>query len=256
MKFKYKISIYFLFVIVFSNSYASIHDCMNSMKSKDWDNIIKYCPEYSSNNGDITKVLSGAYAYKYNGLEAQKYLQIYIDKFANNDKDTESVALAFMSLGNYYYFGEDGAKKDIKKGLKYITKGAGLGNDTAQEQLATAYFNGDNLPVNYPLAYMWYTISASNGNQKAIDNYFAQHMTSYTQQAPYCVALGDHLVAKAYLDGEAGLPVSDNQAKKYLIQAIELYKEAKKPSEDELKYCPPQKDLDLASAEKLLASLK
>ncbi|KFJ42751.1 sel1 repeat family protein [Francisella philomiragia] len=257
MKFKYKTLTYLLFTIFFSNSYASIDNCMSYIKSKDWDNIIKYCPEYSSNNGDITKVLSGAYAYKYNGLKAQKYLQIYIDKFANEDKNKEAVALAFMSLGNYYYFGEDGAKKDIKKGLKYITKGAQLGNSIAQEQLGNFYLAEGEYPAqNMAISYKWFEIASINGNQKAKQSYILTHLNDMKKQAGYCLAMGQQLVAESYINGEAGLPKSDNQAKNYLIQAIELYKEAKQPSEDELKYCPPQKGLDLASAEKLLASLQ
>ena len=257
MRTNYKIIICILSIITFTSSYASISECMDYVKSKDWDNIIKYCPEYANDNSDITKVLSGAYAYKYNGIKAQIYLQKYVDKFANQDKDTGAVALAFMSLGNYYYFGEDGAKKDIKKGLEYITKGAQLGNSIAQEQLGNFYNSNDGeLPkLNTSISYKWFEIASINGSQKAKSNVFLRNISVLKEQVPYCIAMGQQLVTQSYIEGTGGLSKNDNQARQYLIQAIELYKEAKKPSEDELKYCPPQKGLDLASAEKLLKSL-
>ena len=242
-------------VLISVSAFADINDCVNASKEENWQYAIAYCKPLASDNKDALVLTSNAYAQLYKGLETQRYSEMYINKYAKKEDNIKILSGVYQSLGNYYYFGEDGAKKDIKKGLEYITKGAQLGNPIAQEQLGTVYFNGDNAPVNYPLAYMWYTISANNGNQKAKNNYFAQHMTSYTQQSPYCVALGDQLLAQSYIEGTGGLSKNDNQARQYLIQAIELYKEAKKPSEDELKYCPPQKGLDLASAEKLLKSL-
>jgi len=227
---------------------------MDYVKSKDWDNIIKYCPEYANDNSDITKVLSGAYAYKYNGIKAQIYLQKYVDKFANQDKDTGAVALAFMSLGNYYYFGEDGAKKDIKKGLEYITKGAQLGNSIAQEQLGNFYaIEGEYPTQNVSLSYMWFNIAWANGE---VDKKgFKRAFNTIKQQQPYCIAMGQQLVAESYINAGAGLSKSDNQARKYLIQSIELYKESKDPNSEVLKHCPKQKGLDLASAEKLLEKI-
>ena len=242
-------------ILISVNAFAYMDDCVNAIKLENWKDGVKYCEPLARENREASILTGDAYAQLRQGIKAQKFLQLYISKFVPKDKNLQQVANGYTSLGNYYYFGEDGAKKDIKKGLEYITKGAQLGNSIAQEQLGTVYFNGDNAPVNYPLAYMWYTISANNGNQKAKNNYFAQHMTSYTQQSPYCVALGDQLLAQSYIEGTGGLSKNDNQARQYLIQAIELYKEAKKPSEDELKYCPKQKGLDLASAEKLLKSL-
>jgi len=242
-------------VLISVSAFANMSDCVSATKAENWSKAIEKCKPLISENSDALGLLANAYSQSENGKQAQKYFQIYINKNEQKPSNVKAYNNYISSLGNYYYFGEDGAKKDIKKGLEYITKGAQLGNSIAQDQLGTVYFNGDNAPVNYPLAYMWYTISANNGNQKAKNNYFAQHMTSYTQQSPYCVALGDQLLAQSYIEGTGGLSKNDNQARQYLIQAIELYKEAKKPSEDELKYCPPQKGLDLASAEKLLKSL-
>lgn len=234
--------------------YANVSECIEAGKNHNYDATIEYCKEFADNNQEALGFLIGAYAIKYDGLNAQTNLQKYIDKYGNNlDSKYKQVTIGYYaSLGNYYYFGEDGAKKDIKKGVEYITKGAKLGNDIAQEQLATIYFNGDNAPVNYPKAYMWYTISANNGNQKAKNNYFAEHKSLYLKEAPICIAMGKQLVAESYLNGEAGLPKSDAEAKRYLDEAIKLYKKEDKPSDDELKYCPPQKGLSLDSAENLL----
>ena len=236
---------------------ASMEECINYSKSKDWDNIIKYCPEYATKNQEVIKVLAGAYAYKYDGDKAQKNLQIYVNKFASSDKDISSVSLAYDTLGGYYYFGVDGAKKDIQKGLEYITKGAELGNVIAQEQLGSIYTGGDNdsIPTNILTSYYWYQTAGINGNQKAKKSPMLQKIDAFKKQLPYCIAQGEQLVAQSYIDGKAGLSQDKYQAKKYLTQAIALYKKEDKPSADELKFCPPQKGLDLKSAEKLLAGL-
>ncbi|MBY7735078.1 tetratricopeptide repeat protein [Francisella philomiragia] len=241
-------------IFISINAFANMDDCVHYSQIEDYKEAIKYCKPLADKNNRALGLLANAYSQNENGKQAQKYLELYIKNAKNANDDI--YANYISGLGNYYYFGEDGAKKDIQKGLQYITKGAELGNATAQYQLGTVYFNGDNAPVNYPTAYMWYTISAYNGNEDAKNNFFKENEATYLSQAPSCIAIGDNMVAKAYLDGKGGLPVSTAEAKEYLEKAISLYKQSKEPTANELKYCKPvSDDLNLAGAQKLLASL-
>jgi len=244
-------------VLISVSAFADINDCVNASKEENWQYAIAYCKPLASDNKDALVLTSNAYAQLYKGLETQRYSEMYINKYAKKEDNIKILSGVYQSLGNYYYFGEDGAKKDIKKGLEYITKGAQLGNSIAQEQLGNFYNSNDGeLPkLNTSISYKWFEIASINGSQKAKSNVFLRNISVLKEQVPYCIAMGQQLVTQSYIEGTGGLSKNDNQARQYLIQAIELYKEAKKPSEDELKYCPPQKGLDLASAEKLLKSL-
>ena len=243
-------------ILISVNAFAYMDDCVNASKEENWQYAIAYCKPLASDNKDALVLTSNAYAQLYKGLETQRYSEMYINKYAKKEDNIKILSGVYQSLGNYYYFGEDGAKKDIKKGLEYITKGAQLGNSIAQEQLGNFYLTEGEYPSqNMATSYNWFEIASINGSQKAKQSYILTHLGDMKKEAGYCLAMGQQLVAQSYINGDAGLQKNDNQARQYLIQAIELYKEAKKPSEDELKYCPPQKGLDLASAEKLLKSL-
>ncbi|AJI54068.1 tetratricopeptide repeat protein [Francisella philomiragia] len=242
-------------IFISINAFASLDECTSAGLAKDYNAVIKYCKPYINTNKDALSVLTGAYAQLDRGIEAQKYGQLYIDKYSK-DTDKESLGLAYLGVGNYYYFGEDGAKRDIQKGLQYITKGAELGNTTAQEQLGNFYNSNDGNPdLNIAISYKWFEVASINGNQEAKNNTVLQNVDVLEKQLPNCIAQGKSLVATAYLNGDDGLPIDSSKAKKYLTDAIELYKKEDKPNENELKYCPPQKGFDLANAEKLLASL-
>ncbi|MEY8674609.1 hypothetical protein AB9G22_09525 [Francisella philomiragia] len=243
------------FIFVSINAFASLDDCYIAGSSHDYNAVKKECLKYAGKDKDATTILSGTYAYNNDGVNAQKYLQIYIDNFAKNNKDTSILAKNYTSLGNYYYFGEDGAKKDTQKGLQYITKGAELGNVTAQEQLGNFYLvEGEYPSQNMAISYKWFEIASINGSQEAEQSYILTHLDDMKAQAGYCLAMGEQLVAQSYIDGNDGLLVDTSKAKKYLNDAIALYKD-KKPTKEILEHCPPQKGLDLANAEKLLASL-
>ncbi|KFJ43656.1 SEL1-like repeat protein [Francisella philomiragia] len=247
-------------IFVSINAFASLDDCYIAGSSHDYNAVKKECLKYAGKDKDATTILSGTYAYNNDGVNAQKYLQIYIDNFAKNNKDTSILAKNYTSLGNYYYFGEDGAKKDIQKGLQYLTKGAELGNATAQYQLGSFYGMDDNSNVSksFVLNYYWDTLAYINGEKAKADefNLIKANYDIFKKQYPRCIAIGDNMVAKAYLDGKGGLPVSTAEAKEYLEKAISLYKQSKEPTANELKYCKPvSDDLNLAGAQKLLASL-
>ncbi|MBK2279844.1 tetratricopeptide repeat protein [Francisella philomiragia] len=245
------------FMFVSINAFASLDECTSAGLAKDYNAVIKYCKPYINTNKDALSVLTGAYAQLDRGIEAQKYGQLYIDKYSK-DTDKESLGLAYLGVGNYYYFGEDGAKKDTKKGLQYITKGAELGNVTAQEQLGSFYgaTKADGVNKNFSESYYWYTLSKGNNGNDYTNSYVYVNLDTFKKSFPTCIAIGDNMVAKAYLDGKGGLPVDTTEAKEYLEKAISLYKQSKEPTANELKYCKPvSDDLNLAGAQKLLASL-
>ena len=238
-----------LFISV--NAFASMEECIDASKVENWKEAIEYCKPLANDKSDALVLLSNAYAQSDKDMQAQKYIQKFIDKYSKTEKNEIKLGGAYQSLGNYYYFGGNGATKDIKKGLGYITKGAELGNNTAQKQLGDMYNSSTNtLDLNVATSYMWYTLSIANGNPISVNNL----VKTLNNQAPYCLAQGKILVANAYLNGEDGLSKDTSQAKKYLTQAIALYKKGK-PSDDDFKYCPKQKGLDLASAEKLLENI-
>lgn len=252
-----KLIITFAFLFISINAFANMNDCVNASKNENWQKAIEYCKPLANDNKNALVLLVEAYSEIDDRKSSQLYSQEYVNKFADIESNKKVLANMYTGLGNTYYFKGNGAKHDIKKGLKYITKGAQLGNSIAQEQLGNFYNSNDGeLPkLNTTTSYKWFEIASINGSQKAKNNVFLRNINVLKEQVPYCIAMGQQLVAESYINGEAGLPKSDNQAKNYLIQAIELYKEAKQPSEDELKYCPPQKGLDLASAEKLLEKI-
>ncbi|AJI53960.1 sel1 repeat family protein [Francisella philomiragia] len=237
------------------NAFASMDDCTEAAQSNNWSDVLKYCEKYKDTNRNALGFMIGAYGYYGNGLKAQETAQEYINKYSKNDPNKEILAGYTAGLGNYYYFGEDGAKKDTKKGLQYITKGAELGNTTAQEQLGNFYLvEGEYPSQNMAISYKWFKIASINGNQEAEQSYILTHLDDMKAQAGYCLAMGEQLVAQSYIDGNDGLLVDTSEAKKYLNDAVALYKD-KKPTKEILEHCPAQKGLDLANAEKLLASL-
>jgi len=242
-----------LFISV--NAFASMDECTEANSNNSYKKVIEYCQPLANSNKQALGFTANAYTQLDDGMKSQEYLQKYVDKYKsdeNSGNDSKKVlASYYVGLGNGYYFATYGERKDIKKGLGYITKGAELGNNTAQKQLGDMYNSSTNtLDLNVATSYMWYTLSIANGNPISVNNL----VKTLNNQAPYCLAQGKILVANAYLNGEDGLSKDTSQAKKYLTQAIALYKKGK-PSDDDFKYCPKQKGLDLASAEKLLENI-
>ena len=237
---------------------ASMDDCIHYSQTEDYKEAVKYCEPLANNNKNALIFTSNAYAQLHNGVKTQKYGQLFIDKYANSENNEKILGGIYQGLGNTYYFGAYGAKKDIQKGLQYITKGAELGNITAQEQLGSFYgaTKADGVNKNFSESYYWYTLSKDNNGNDYTNSYVYVNLDTFKESFPTCIAIGDNMVAKAYLDGKGGLPVSTAEAKEYLEKAISLYKKSKEPTANELKYCKPvSDDLNLAGAQKLLASL-
>ncbi|MBK2268377.1 BspA family leucine-rich repeat surface protein [Francisella philomiragia] len=174
-----------------------------------------------------------------------------------SDDNPITKADGYQMMSNICYFGlaEPKYPEDKAKGLAYLTKAANLGNDFAQNQLGDFYNSNDKFPgLNVAQSYKWYTLASANGNAQADKSGLMSVIDSVTKQAPYCIAMGEQLVAQAYIDGSAGLSKDTSKAKKYLNDAIALYKD-NEPTKDSYKYCSKQKDLNLENAEKLYKSL-
>ncbi|AJI52482.1 SEL1-like repeat protein [Francisella philomiragia] len=231
---------------------ASMEDCIHYSQTEQYKEAVKYCEPLANNNKNALIFTSNAYAQLHNGINTQKYGQLFIDKYASSENNEKILGGIYQGLGNTYYFGAYGAKKDTKKGLQYITKGAELGNVKAQEQLGDHYNSNESTsPLDVATSYKWYSISIANGNSMSISGF----KDTLTNQAPYCLAMGEQMIAKAYLNGDDGLTVDKSKAEQYLSDAIKLYKN-NEPTKENLKYCKPvSDDLNLAGAQKLLASL-
>ncbi|MED7818500.1 MULTISPECIES: tetratricopeptide repeat protein [unclassified Francisella] len=241
-------------------SFASVKDCATAATSHDKKLEIEYCTPYLKDEKypEATAILAAATPdYKQSLNYASWYVNYYEKNNSLNTTDAESTYTNILNMmGNIYYFGQAG-KPDKAKGLEYITKAANLGNAFAQYQLGGMYQSGQNGEITRDIAtgYKWTEIAIANGSQKAKNGFLNVNLDGFKKQAPYCIAMGEQLVAQAYINGFAGLPKDNSKAKDYLNQAIDLYKTTK-PTKANLKYCQTGADkLNLASAEKELKGL-
>ena len=204
---------------------ASMSDCTEAAQDKDWDRAVEYCEPLANDSREALGYTIGGYGYFRNGKLAQKYAQEYVDKYSTKDPNKEILAGYTASLGNYYYFGEDGADKDIQKGLKYITKGAQLGSPIAERQLGSFYGVEDSgVSKNFVLNYFWTTIAGINGDKQRAEefNILEQKYSQFKKQYPYCIALGKSLIAESYYEGANSLPVDKSKAMSLMTEATKL----------------------------------
>ncbi|MBK2267618.1 SEL1-like repeat protein [Francisella philomiragia] len=250
-------------ISVSTTAFASLSDCYRAGAKGYFEQAISDCKPYANSDIAATGIYAGSLAHESKQAESVPYLMKYLEYYKNHPiQDAIVVGSLYGALGNIYYFGQAEPKypKDTTKGIKYITKGAELGSPIAQEQLGSFYHSGKTLPKNFAISYYWYTLGKLNGgssySQKA-PSYVYQNLSSFKKELPYCIAVGNQMVAQAYIDGFGGLPRDKSAAKKYLTEAIDLYKADGKPTADEIKYCSPPKgsDISLESAEKLYKSL-
>ena len=75
----------------------------------------------------------------------------------------QGAVLAQMNLGNCYSQGVGIAQNSVEA-VKWLRKAAEQGNALAQANLGAAYYNSHQ---DYAEAYVWFSLSASNGNTKA-----------------------------------------------------------------------------------------
>jgi len=249
-----KLTVATLLFGVSTTAFASLEDCYQAGEQGLYSKAVEECKPYADNDIKALGLVGSGLSAEKHSVESLPYLEKYIAYYKSHSVDDKlNLALANGIVGNIYYFGSAEPKypKDTAKGIKYITKGA---------QLGSMYASNKTLPKNFSISYYWYELGKLNGgssySQKS-PSYVHQNLASFKKQLPYCIAVGDQMVAQAYLDGFGGLAQDKSEAKKYLAEAIELYKKEDKPTADEIKYCSPPKgsDISLESAEKLYKSL-
>jgi hypothetical protein len=211
-----------------NSGFASLQDCLNATKQNDEQKTINLCKPYVDSNPKINAILSTSYWLLHQYDPAISYGEKFLSEYGNKsnlDSDTKaSVAGIYMELGNVYYFGQ-GGHKDTEKGLGYITKGAELGNATAQYQLGSFYGQSDAEGVNKNFVnnYYWESLANLNGeSDKAKEfNFVQQNYDTFMKQYPYCIALGQDNVGQAYYQGIGGLDQSNLDALDWMQKAAD-----------------------------------
>lgn len=79
-------------------------------------------------------------------------------------------AAAQYELGNCYFEGKDGCKKDYKQAVNWFRKSAEQGNPLAQCNLGWCYETGNGVTKDYNQAVDWYRKSAEQGEAVAQRN--------------------------------------------------------------------------------------
>ncbi|AIT08785.1 hypothetical protein LO80_01530 [Candidatus Francisella endociliophora] len=240
-------------------SFADIKDCISAAANHDKEKELEYCSPYlkSKEYPEATAILAVATSDNKKSLDfALWYTNYYENENTLNSNNAKATYTNTLNMiGNMYYSGESG-KVDKTKGLEYITKAANLGNTLAQKQLGGFYGSEGDIPKeNVGTAYKWFKIADINRSEETGSSSYINTLNDFFKSKPYCVAMGEQLVAQAYIDGSAGLSKDTSKAKKYLKDAIALYKD-NEPTKENLQYCPEGADkLNLESAKKQLDSL-
>ena len=203
-----------------NTGFASLEDCLNATKQNDEHKTINLCKPYVDSNPKVNAILSTSYWLLHQYDSAISYGENFLNDYAgksNLDADTQaSVAGIYMELGNIYYFGQ-GGNKNIQKGLEYITKGAELGNATAQDQLGNFYaIQGEYPAQNIPLSYQWSILAEQNGEGSKLSDFDV-----FSKKYPYCIALGQDNVGQAYYQGIGGLEQSNSEALDWMQKAAD-----------------------------------
>lgn len=79
---------------------------------------------------------------------------------------------ACFDLGQLYYLGDNGVKKDIYRAMSYFRKAADNGITMAAYQLGRIYETGDgeNIPADQVQSFEWYAHAAKEGLPEAENN--------------------------------------------------------------------------------------
>src|ERR1019366_6283184 len=78
----------------------------------------------------------------------------------------QGIPEAQYELGDRYYSGRDGAKKDYEEAVRWFRAAAGKGSADAQFRLGSMYLFGFGVPKDPARAVMWYRKAADQGNIK------------------------------------------------------------------------------------------
>ena len=76
----------------------------------------------------------------------------------------------YNSLGNDYYYGQNGKPQDYAEAVKWYRKAAEQGYARAQYNLGVCYGNGKGVPKNRAEAVKWFRKAAEQGHERAKEN--------------------------------------------------------------------------------------
>ncbi len=79
---------------------------------------------------------------------------------------TKGDANAQYNLGHLYETGAEGVTADMGTALKWYRRAANQGQPDAQDALGHAYFEGKGIAQDYPSAWFWFTLAATNSKKE------------------------------------------------------------------------------------------
>ena len=140
-------------------------------------------------------------------------------------------AKKFNELGEDYYYGRNGKRKDFKKAVTNYRKAAEQGYAEAQKNLAYMYDNGKGVEQSYTEAVKWYRKAAEQGyaaaqfnlanmynNGKGVEQSYTEAVKWYRKAAEQGNAKAQNNLANMYYDGE-GVEQSYTEAVKWYRKA-------------------------------------
>ena len=86
---------------------------------------------------------------------------------------------AQITIGQFYYYGENGIEQDYAEAFKWYKKAADAGSSVGEYRVGFCYQKGQGVPQNPQEAIKWYKKSAKQGDEGAIANLKAKGITEY-----------------------------------------------------------------------------
>ncbi|AJC48596.1 sel1 repeat family protein [Allofrancisella guangzhouensis] len=226
---KVKFLIYFLGLLLFGSSYATLENCYQDGVGEKYAQALENCQPYAEKDAKATAILAQAYIQTdQNNKLALEYALWVVDFYNKNGIPSSGDGLKnYYSLmyliGEMYYFGADGVKINRAKGFEYIKKSAELGYMVAQNQLGNLYArSGGNPWPNFAQAFKWYKLAVANGSLMARDSFLIKKEDSFVKLYPYCIAQARTFIGDAYMSGTGGLPKDNTIALEWYKKAYEL----------------------------------
>lgn len=115
--------------------------------------------EYACN--DIGVMYMDGLETKKDKKQALNYFTKAFEKMQKNNRCNECI---YYNIGNIYYYGGYGVKKDLRKALKFYKESAKT-DAISQNILGIMYENGEGCEVDNDKAFHWYSKSAENRNK-------------------------------------------------------------------------------------------
>ena len=206
-----------LLLLSSTTAFASLSDCYKAGARGQYAQAVEVCKPYADTDIKALGLVGSSLGSEGHSAEALPYIERYISYYKSHTVDDKlTLALAYTGLGNTYYFGSAEPKypKDIAKGIKYITKGA---------QLGSIYGSNDGtIAKNFSMSYYWYELGKLNGGSSYSQQHPSpvhQNFDGFMKEGPYCIAIGQDMVAQAYYKDIGGLGQSDSTALEWMKKA-------------------------------------